>query len=356
MSPFPSPPGKANNPPPARRRLIFLKRTIYLPAKHVLQPARPYPGASTGHPLMQDAAASIARIDPGQCRLPPGRLPIAPEDCDDLIESIRAHGQLVPGLVRRTPPGDPIRYEIVCGARRHFAIATLRNSEPGAQQPFFAAIRPLSDEAAFAAADRENRNRTDISDIQRARDYTSALHTHYGDNQDRMARAIQIEPSALSRFLSLASLPEEIFAAFGQPARLTVKRARPLFAHLKNAATHHRMLQAAREIAAEQKQRTLQGRALVRTATVLQRLLQPETPIPGRASATHTVTAADGSTLANGQRCPKGVIRITFTATLPQARATFLAAAAEILDSLCGIEKGWPGPTLSVTTMNARAA
>jgi ParB-like chromosome segregation protein Spo0J len=47
---------------------------------------------------MQDAAANIARIDPAQCRLSPNRLPIAPEHCADLTNSIRAHGQLVPGL------------------------------------------------------------------------------------------------------------------------------------------------------------------------------------------------------------------------------------------------------------------
>jgi hypothetical protein len=84
---------------------------------------------------MQDAAASI---DPAQCRLPPGRLPIAPSDCAHLIDGIRAHGQRVPGLIRRTPPGDPVRYEIICGARRHFAITTL-GQNGGAARPFFAA-------------------------------------------------------------------------------------------------------------------------------------------------------------------------------------------------------------------------
>jgi ParB family chromosome partitioning protein len=305
---------------------------------------------------MQDAASNIARIDPAQCRLPPGRLPIAPEDCAQLADSIRADGQLVPGLVRRTPPGDPIRYEIICGARRHFAVAALRQTEPGCTQPFFAAIRPLSDEAAFAAADRDNRNRADISDIQRALDYTHALHKYYGGNQDRMARAIRIQPSELSRHLTLASLPEEIFAAFGRPGRLTIALARPLFPHLKNPATHQNILQTAREIAALQKQRVLDGRASLPPKTVLHRLLQAETPSGTR--PTHAVTAADGRRLAAGVRRPDGVIHITVTATFPRERATVLTATAEILDNLCGIEKGWAVPTLSVTATSetARAA
>jgi ParB family chromosome partitioning protein len=296
---------------------------------------------------MQDAAASIARIDPAQCRLPPGRLPIAPSECAHLIDSIRAHGQLVPGLVRRTPPGDPVRYEIICGARRHFAINTL-----GQNRPFFAAIRPLSDEAAFAAADRENRHRTDISDLQRALDYSFALDRHYGGSQAHMARAIQIQPAALSRYLSLASVPPDIFAAFGHPARLTVALARALFPHLKNETVHHRILQTARDMATSQQQRMLQGHALLSPEAVLRRLLQPETPI----RPTHTVTAPDGSTLARGARRRNGAIHITVTASLPQQRATVLAATAEILDNLCAPEKGCRATTLCDTTTIRHAA
>ncbi len=303
---------------------------------------------------MQDAAANIARIDPAQCRLPPGRLPISPDDCAQLAGSIRAHGQLVPGLVRRTPPGDPIRYEIVCGVRRHFAIGILRQADPACTQPFFAAIRPLSDEEAFAAADRDNRNRADISDIQRALDYTFALPKYYDGNQDRMARAIRMHPTDLGRYLTLATLPEEIFAAFGRPGRLTIARARALFPHLKNAEKNQRILQTAREIAAQQKQCILKRGAWLPPEAVLHRLLHPETPI--RARPAHIVTTLDGRRLATGQRRPNGAIQITVTATLPLDRATVLAAAAEILDNLCGSEKGWSTPTLSVTATNALAA
>jgi ParB-like chromosome segregation protein Spo0J len=84
---------------------------------------------------MQDAAANIARIDPAQCRLSPNRLPIAPEHCADLTNSIRAHGQLVPGL-RRPNGTTEIRYNLyVCGRGCFFATitASAMSSRPHAQ-------------------------------------------------------------------------------------------------------------------------------------------------------------------------------------------------------------------------------
>jgi ParB family chromosome partitioning protein len=293
---------------------------------------------------MHDAAANIARIDPAQCRLAPTRLPIFPDDCTQLIASIRAHGQLVPGLVRRTPPGDPVRYEIVCGARRHYAIAALRDQNPAATQPFFAAIRPLSDEQAFAAADRDNRHRADISDLQRAFDYTFALQKYYAGNQAHMARAIQIHPTNLGRYLSLAALPEELYTAFGRPDRLTLIHARTLLPHLKNPETNQRILQTAADLSAHQKHRFEKSGTWLPPETILRRLLASETP----AHPTHTVTTHDGRNLATGLRRPNGTIQITITR--PHNRADALAATAEILDNLCETGKGCHVATLSETT------
>jgi ParB family chromosome partitioning protein len=301
---------------------------------------------------MQPAAANIARIDPAQCRLPPRRLPITRDDVEYLVASIKAHGQLVPGLVRRTQPGDPIRYEIICGARRHFTIAELGRAFPKNAQPFFAAIRPLSDEAAFAAADRDNRNRADISDFQRATDYAHALQTYYAGNQHRMAEAIQIQPTTLSRYLTLAGLPEEIFEAFGRPTNLTLVDAVGLFSHLKNEASQPRLLQTAREIAALQQQRAGRGFPFLDAETVLRRL-QP--PAPKRApsqNVSHTVIA-EGRTLASGHRRPDGAIHIALATPLPRDRATIHAATDEILDNLCEPGKGCNDATLSTITTNS---
>ncbi len=63
-------------------------------------------------------------------------------------------------------------------------------------------------------------------------------------------------------------------------------------------------------------QRVLQGHVMLSPETVIHRPLPPETPI----------------------------------------RPTHIVTTAEILDNLCAIEKGWPGPTLSVTPTTRRAA
>ena len=290
---------------------------------------------------MHDAAASIARIDPAQCRPVPARLPIQQADCRYLIDNIRDHGQLVAGLVRRAPPEDSHRYEIICGARRHFAIATLRATEPRcASLPFLAAIRPLTDEAAFAAADRDNRHRRDISDYQRAILYKEALAIHYAGNQLAMARAISISPGNLSRYLTLAALPKEILAAVGDPTHLTIAHLRKLLVGLKNADGVERVVTLAIQIADEQTASHAAGNAYAPVEEVFARLAEAVSP-PAPPAPSHTVAAADGATIATGRLGRDGHARLEIFAPLAAGRAAILAAFDEIMGNLIGTEKGW---------------
>ena len=49
------------------------------------------------------------------------------DNCRDLIDSIKAQGQQeFPAIVRRLPAGQGAEYEVICGARRHFAVTWLR--------------------------------------------------------------------------------------------------------------------------------------------------------------------------------------------------------------------------------------
>ena len=101
---------------------------------------------------------------------------------------------------RRTGPGAP--YEVICGARRHFAISWLRaNNYPQFRYD-------LTDEEAFRLADIENRDRADLSDYERARDYAHALDLYYGGKQRNMAARLEVSGAWLSRYLYLARLPE----------------------------------------------------------------------------------------------------------------------------------------------------
>ncbi len=113
------------------------------------------------------------------------------DNCRDLIDGIRAQGrQEFAAVVRRTGEADT-PYEVICGARRHFAVAWLRaNTHP--QMTYLIEVRDLTDEEAFRLADIENRDREDISDFERARDYLLALDSYYGGSQKDMAARLEV--------------------------------------------------------------------------------------------------------------------------------------------------------------------
>ena len=149
------------------------------------------------------------------------------DNCRDLIDGIRAQGrQEFPAIVRQT--GNPAQpYEVICGARRHFAISWLQaNNYP--QFKYLIDIRDLTDEEAFRLADIENRERQDISDFERARDYDRAIDLYYGGKQKTMAARLEVSEAWLSRYLQLARLPKAIVDAFYQITDLKESHARTL--------------------------------------------------------------------------------------------------------------------------------
>ena len=129
-----------------------------------------------------------------------------------------------------------IDFEVICGARRHFAVSWLRaNNFP--QFKYLVEARDLSDEEAFRLADVENRDRSDISDYERACDYAAAIKLYYDGKQKTMAQRLQVSEGWLSRYLYLAKLPEEIVKAFPAPNDLKELHARALKPLLVNPKT-----------------------------------------------------------------------------------------------------------------------
>ena len=130
------------------------------------------------------------------------------DNCRDLIDGIKSQGrQEFPAIVRRISGDQP--YEVICGARRHFAVSWLRgNNYP--QFKYLVEVRDLTDEEAFRLADIENRDREDISDFERAIDYADAIELYYGGRQQRMAERLEVTKSWLSRYMQLAKLPSRI--------------------------------------------------------------------------------------------------------------------------------------------------
>ena len=172
------------------------------------------------------------------------------DNCRDLIDGIRAQGrQEFPAIVRETGEADT-PFEVICGARRHFAVSWLRlNNFP--QFRYLVEVRDLSDEEAFRLSDIENRDREDLSDLERARDYAQALGLYYGGRQKDMAARLEVSDAWLSRFLQLAKLPDEIVAAFPSIRDVREAHARALAPLLRKPEGRDALVAEARAIAAE---------------------------------------------------------------------------------------------------------
>jgi len=195
-------------------------------------------------------------VDPADCRMWAGHNRayglLNADNCRDLIDGIRAQGrQEFPAVVRRAPGADGTSYEVICGARRHFAVSWLRaNAYP--QFKYLIEVRDLTDEEAFRLADIENRDREDISDFERARDYAHAVEAYYGGRQKTMAERLEVSEAWLSRYLQMARLPEAVIAAYASIRDIREVHARHLKPLLADDAARDRVLDAAARIAAQQ--------------------------------------------------------------------------------------------------------
>ncbi len=211
-------------------------------------------------------------VDPALCHLWPRHnrdyARLNPENCADLIDGLKAQGkQEFPAIVRETRKG----YEIITGARRHWAVTWLRaNGHPDFQ--YLVEVRTLTDEQAFRLADIENRHRKDISDYERARDYAQALAEYYNGKQKDMARALEVSATWLSRYLYMAKLPEEVIAAFSDTTQIKEAHARALKPLLDNPKTARLIVETATRLAAEQDETANKGEKILDAARVMARL------------------------------------------------------------------------------------
>lgn len=193
-------------------------------------------------------------VDPAACRMWERHNRdydlLTEENCRDLIDGIRSQGQQeFPAIVRRVT-GDH-DFEVICGARRHFAVSWLRaNNYPNFR--YLVEVRDLTDEEAFRLADVENRERADLSDYERARDYAEAIDLYYGGKQRAMAGRLEVTEVWLSRYLELARLPSEVVEAFASIHDLRELHARTLKPLLKDEKLKKLVLAAARDLAERQ--------------------------------------------------------------------------------------------------------
>ena len=199
--------------------------------------------------------------------------------------------------------------------------------------------RELTDEEAFRLADLENRNRRDLSDYERARDYARAVERYYGGNQQQMAERLEVSKSWLSRYLELARLPAEIVAAFTTPHVIGISHAAILAPLLRIDDQRGRIIAEARCLAEERTELVARGEAPPSPAGVLQRLTAAARAKTVRRRPVgvkeHVVRSPDGAIVARGQSAGRGGgVMITFPAPAKHARPMLASAVEEILDHM----------------------
>ncbi|AYG61661.1 plasmid partitioning protein RepB [Rhizobium jaguaris] len=128
------------------------------------------------------------------------------ERLQDLLTSMREHGQTTPGLVRPVS-GQGGKFQIVFG-RRRLAAAKLLGIK------FKAIIRDLSDEQAIVIQGEENANRDDLSFIEKC---VFALgQEEAGFKREVICASLATGKSHVSEMLQIArSFPKTVLTAIG---------------------------------------------------------------------------------------------------------------------------------------------
>ena len=123
-----------------------------------------------------------------------------------LVESIRAHGQQVPVLVR-PHPDKADEFQIVYGRRRVLALRALG-------QPVKALVRDLDDRSLVIAQGQENTARKDLSFIEKA--HFARQMRDQGYDRTVICAALHVDKTVVSRMLSVIDrLPDELVRVIG---------------------------------------------------------------------------------------------------------------------------------------------
>ncbi len=156
---------------------------------------------------IQFSENELVFLDPKECE--PWEYANRSEDemgnIEDLMKSIREHGQLQPVLIRSHPaPHDSIKYQIIFGRRRHAACLALGTK--------LLVIKKdnLSLQEAILCQDAENKFRQDVSNYSNAILYKKLLVAKVFKTEKELAEKLRISPSSLNELLSYTKLPQEV--------------------------------------------------------------------------------------------------------------------------------------------------
>lgn len=269
-------------------------------------------------------------VDPARCR--PWRMHnrdldhLTEESCRDLIDSfLSAKKQRIPAIVRRLKDDPDHDYEIIAGVRRWWTVQWLR-AHHHPEFEYLVTVQSVTDEEAFRISDVENRSRKDISDWERAKEYTIALGEFYDGSQSQMAEHLNLSKSWLSRLLDVARLPEELVAAFSDTHDITVRVARDIKPLAGDPKAFAKMREEAERIESERSG----GGARLGGAEVAKRLVKATVQPTAKGSAEKEVTGKTGQVILRYTKARGGGLTIK----VPPRTG---ASAAELLKAIEGV-------------------
>lgn len=141
------------------------------------------------------------------------------------VEIGNAGGNVQPIRVR-PQVGEPGRFEVVFGHRRHQACLQLGIFVS-------AIIEAVDDKALFASMDRENRSRADLSPFEQGDMYRRALDDGLYASLRQMCADLGVDLGNASKAIAIARLPGEILAAFESPTQIQFRWGKELAAVLQ---------------------------------------------------------------------------------------------------------------------------
>lgn len=270
-------------------------------------------------------------VDPARCR--PWRLHnrdldhLNEDTCRDLIDSfLAAKKQRIPAIVRRLKDDPEYDFEIVAGVRRWWTVRWLREHHHP-EFEYLVTIQSVTDEEAFRVSDVENRSRKDISDWERAKEYTRALNEFYDNSQSQMAQHLNLSRSWLSRLLDVARLPDGIVAAFTDTHDITVRVARDVKPLTNEPRALNYMLHEAAKI---ERERAADGVRLT-GPEVAKRLVRSTTQPARRAAGENEVVGANGNVILRYVKGRGGAMTIKVLPKTGASRAEMLKAIDGLL-------------------------
>ncbi|MDH6590672.1 ParB family chromosome partitioning protein, partial [Variovorax sp. TBS-050B] len=241
-----------------------------------------------------DGSTPTRKLDPKTIRVSrwANRHPAAFENADfaGLKADIEQAGGNVQPILVRALPDEPDRYELVFGHRRHRACLELGI-------PVLAAIwvDELGDAELFAAMDRENRERADLSPYEQGVMYQRALEEQLFPTQRQMAEKLGVSHTWVRKALIVAQLPSAVVECFRSPLEIQYRHAEQLNAALDK--DRRSVLKRAEKV---------RGQKLL-PAVVVARLLGTE---PG-AKPQKIAIQSEGRTLGSCVRATDGTVTLT---------------------------------------------